>query len=40
MDIAAKAGVRKAAMVTDQIPGTLSKIPSDNINPAAAGGKK
>jgi len=27
-------------MVTDQIPGTLSKIPSDNINPAAAGGKK
>jgi biopolymer transport protein TolR len=40
MDVAAKAGVRKAAMVTDQIPGTLSKIPSDNISPTAMGGKK
>lgn len=40
LDVAAKAGVRMSAMVTDQVPGTVSKIPSDNINPAAAGGKK
>lgn len=40
LDVAAKAGVRVSAMVTDQVPGTVSKIPEDNINPAAAGGKK
>lgn len=40
LDVAAKAGVRMSAMVTDQVPGTVSKIPEDNINPASAGGKK
>jgi biopolymer transport protein TolR len=41
LDVAAKAGVRMSAMVTDQVPGTLSKIPEDNITPGAmSGGKK
>jgi len=40
LDVAAKAGVRMSAMVTDQVPGTISKIPEDNISPTATGGKK
>ena len=40
LDIAAKAGVRMSAMVTDQIPGTVSKIAADNISPTPGGGKK
>jgi biopolymer transport protein ExbD len=37
LDVAAKGGVRMTAMVTDQTPGTESKIAEDRINPA--GGK-
>jgi biopolymer transport protein ExbD len=46
MDIASKQGVRVAALITDQIPGTQSLIPSDNagqdmgLGKAAAGGGK
>ena len=36
LDIASHNGVRMSAMITDQRPGTRSKIDSDNINPAAA----
>jgi len=38
LDIAAKSGVRMTAMVTDQRPGTLSKIAADNLTPAGAKG--
>jgi len=37
LDVAAKAGVRMTAMVTDQAPGTHSVIPSDNIEATSAG---
>jgi biopolymer transport protein ExbD len=40
LDVASKAGVRMSAMVTDQVPGTTSKIPEDNISPTPGGGKK
>jgi len=35
LDVAEHNGVRKAAMVTDQAPGTISKIAADRINPSA-----
>jgi biopolymer transport protein TolR len=37
LDVAAKAGVRMTAMVTDQASGTHSLIPSDNIEATSAG---
>lgn len=42
IDVAAKNQVRVAGMITDQRPGTVSLIPSDNIMPGMTsdGGKK
>jgi biopolymer transport protein TolR len=37
LDVAAKAGVRMTAMVTDQASGTHSLIPSDNIEATSTG---
>ena len=47
MEIASNQGVRVAALITDQVPGTQSLLPADNVNdqmplqgkPAAPGGK-
>lgn len=40
IDVAAKNEVRVAGMITEQRPGTVSLIPSDNLIPGMVGGKK
>ena len=40
LDIAAVAGVRVTGLITDQRPGTMSTVASDNIMPGAKTGKE
>lgn len=40
VDIAAKAGVRVTGMITDQVPGTVSKVAGDIVTAGDKGGKK